>query len=439
MTRMTTVALAALIAGSAAEAQDLRILSAVTGGKDAEEQEFFVAELEEHLGLDIEMIKPAADYNNVLFTSLASGEQFDLIYGDSSMLPTLVDQGAIMQLNDIIESSAVLSDPAVIPDGEWDLFDMDGALYGVPNKFEGGTMPIARGDWMDAWGMEPPATIEEWEAYFDRAQEEYGAYGISSAGLYDIQGWMSGWGLKAGYVVDDAGNRTIPYASDDAAAAWDWFCELTEKGQLDPNFASNGSGEFRNLFMADQAAAVGYWDAWVGLFNNLMAEQNPEFRAMGVAGAEGPNGEVILRRGNASLWMIPANAQNVENAVAFLEFWHSQPGYLMGTLGIEGHDYNVENGEYVLTEIGQAHGMDHGAPRVASTTWENPFGALPGVNEAEEIVIEYATTEYQPLDWVDAQPIVEGYAYQAMACEITGEEAVQRMQDDLTAAGLIDG
>jgi len=92
----------------------------------------------------------------------------------------------------------------------------------------------------------------------------------------------------------------------------------------------------------------------------------------------------------------------------------------------------------VLTDIGREHGCDHGAPRVASTTWVNPCGYLPGVEAAQAIIMEHATTEYLPLDWVDAQPIVEGYAYQAMSGEISGAEAVARMHEELLAAGLID-
>jgi len=440
LTAGTLVALATALMATTTMAQDLRILTSVTGGKDAAEHELFVQELEEHLGLDIEMVKPEASYNEVMFTSLASGERYDLIYGDASMIPNLVNQGAILQVNDIVDASSVLSDPSVIPEGEWDLFDIEGALYGVPNKFEGGTLPTVRQDWLDEWGMETPVTLADWRAYFERANEEYGAYGLSTSGLYDIQGFMSAAGVKAGYVVDENGNRTIPYASDAAAEVYDWFGALHADGLLDPNFATNGSGDFRNLFMTDRAAAVTYWDAWVGLFNNIMATENPDttFQAAGVAGVPGPDGEIMLRRGVASLWMIPANAENLDNAIAFLEFWHSEPGYLMGTLGIEGHDYTVENGEYVLTETGQAHSCDHGAPRVASTTWENPCGVLPGVAEAEAIVLEHGTVENLPAEWTDAEPIVQNYAYQAMSGEISGAEAVSAMREELLAAGLID-
>lgn len=433
-------ALAATMLSTTAFAQDLRILSAVVGGKDAAEHELFVKELEQHLGLDIEMVKPESDYNNVLFTSLASGEQYDLVYGDSSMLANFVEQGAIMDVTDLVAASPTLSDVAVIPAAEWALFDLDGRKWAVPNKFEGGTLPIVRADWLQAWGMADPVTLDDWVAYFRKAKEEKGAYGLSTAGLYDIQGFMSAAGVKAGYVMAD-GKRTIPYATPAAAPIYDWFGSLAKEGLLDPAFPTNGSGEFRKLFMTDRVAAVTYWDAWVGLFNNIMATDQPQspFEAKGVDGVPGPDGKVILRRGNASLWFIPANAKHVDNAIKFLEFWHSEPGYVLGTLGIKDVDYTVKaDGSYELTEQGKAHGLDHGAPRVASTTWKNPFGALPGVEQAQAIVMEHASVEYLPASWTDAQAIVQKYAYPAMLGEITGAEAVAKMDEELRAAGLID-
>ncbi len=435
-------ALAATMLTTTAFAQDLRILSAVVGGKDAAEHEQFVNELEQHLGLDIEMVKPEADYNNVLFTSLASGEQYDLVYGDSSMLANFVEQGAIMDVTDLVAASPVLSDESVIPAGEWKLFDVDGRKWAVPNKFEGGTLPIVRADWLAEFGMDDPVTLDDWVAYFRKAKEEKGAYGLSTSGLYDIQGFMSAAGVKAGYVIGEDGKRTIPYATPAAAPIYDWFAGLSKEGLLDPAFPTNGSGDFRNLFMTDRAAAVTYWDAWVGLFNNIMATDHPEssFEAKGVNGVPGPDGKVILRRGNASLWFIPANAAHVENAIKFLEFWHSEPGYVMGTLGIKDVDYTVDaDGNYQLTDQGKAHGLDHGSPRVDSTTWENPFGALPGVEEAQAIILDNnATVENLPSSWTDAQAIVQKYAYPAMLGEISGDEAVAKMDEELRAAGLID-
>src|SRR5690606_31719720 len=114
-------------------------------------------------------------------TSLASGERYDLIYGDSSMLAGLIEQGALQDMTDMVAASSVLSDVTVIPQAEWDLFAIDGRKWGVPNKFEGGTLPTVRQDWLEEFGMEDPATLDEWTEYFRRAKEEKDAYGLSTS------------------------------------------------------------------------------------------------------------------------------------------------------------------------------------------------------------------------------------------------------------------
>src|SRR5512146_69879 len=82
--------LAALTAGllaGAAHAADLRIMTDSVGGKDAEEMKAFAKELSDDLGFEVELVKPESDYENVLFTTLSSGESYDLIYGESSYIP----------------------------------------------------------------------------------------------------------------------------------------------------------------------------------------------------------------------------------------------------------------------------------------------------------------------------------------------------------------
>lgn len=418
----------------------LKILTNVTGGKTPDEHELFVKELEKNLGVKVEMIKPSSDYDNVLLTSLSSGEKFDLVYATTPKMNLFVEQEALVDLTPYIEESSILSDRDVVPQREWDLIKTEGGkIYGVPNKFEGGTMPTLRRDWLDEFGMEIPMTLDAWYDYFKKANEVKGAYGLSTVGLYDIQGFMSAKGVKAGYVMVD-GKRTIPYATEDAASIYEWFAKLYKEGLLDPNFVANGSGDMRKLFLSDNAAACTYWDMWVGLYNNirLLDDPNTTFMAEGVPGVPGEDGKIILRRGDSSLWLVPANAENVDLAVKFLEFWHSEPGYLLGTLGIEGHDYTVNGSEYVLTEIGKEHSMDHGAPRVCSPKFEYPIPFPVGVKEAQAIITEYATPEFLPAEWGEAKPIIERYAFEAMKGEISGSEAVAKMQKDLQAKGLID-
>ena len=69
---------------SAEASGTLRILAAVTGGKDADEMELWAKALSEATGLTIEVERPASDYDTILMQKLSAGESYDLIYVGAS-------------------------------------------------------------------------------------------------------------------------------------------------------------------------------------------------------------------------------------------------------------------------------------------------------------------------------------------------------------------
>lgn len=446
------LSLFALLTLSAAFGQSdaLRIASGVVGGKDVEEMALFETALAEALGVsEVELVTVPTDYDQFIQTALRGGEQFDLIYTTKPLMDVLVEQGALTPLGSFIEGSEILSDPAVIPTEEWEQVRYpDGEIYSVFNKFEGGTMPILRADWLTTLDLEVPDTPDEFytvlKAFSEDGPDGNGqddTYGLSSAGLYDLQPFFGAWGVKARYVVAEDGARTVPYATEAAIPAYEWLNRLYEEGILDPNFVTNDTAAMRELFLADRVGMVTYWDAWVGLFNATRQSEDPDtdFLAQGIAGPVGENGERILRRGDPGVWVVPVNAPNPEGAKAFLEFWHTEPGILLGSAGIEGHDYTVaEDGTMALTEVGREHNLDHGVPRWYNTAVEPHFGTLPGVAEAEEIIMKYSSLETSTADWPEAEAIVNDYAFRAITGDLEAAEAVARMHEELLSAGLID-
>ncbi|GAX90057.1 extracellular solute-binding protein [Effusibacillus lacus] len=431
------------------EEKTIRILTNVVGGKTPEENKLFEKEIERLTGIKAELVKPPSDYDQKLLAAMSSGEKYDLVYLTKDKMDILVEQGVLMNLTEKIKKSPVLSDPKVIPSEEWDMIRYkDGSIYGVFNKFEGGTLPIVREDWMKKLNLEHPKTLDDFyqvlKAFKEKDPDGNGkndTYGLSTAGLYDIQGFMSAAGAKYKYVIDKDGKRTIPYASEQAVPVYEWFAKLYKEGILDPNFATNDTKKMRELFLTDRVGMVTYWDAWVGMFNNIRQKDDPntKFVAKGIPGAVGSDGKIMLRRGDPSLWAIPKNALHPETAMKFLEFWHSKEGNILSTLGIEGHDYIMKDGKYELTEEGKKHNMDHGVVIPNTTTWQNPFGMLPGVKEAQKIILDNkATIEVATKDWPAAEKIVQNYAFKAMTGQMPAKEAVQKMQEELKAAKLID-
>ncbi|MCC3356844.1 extracellular solute-binding protein [Bacillus sp. REN16] len=426
----------------------LRMLTNVVGGKTPEENDLFIKEIERLTGIKVEMVKPPADYDQKLMASMSSGEKFDLILLTKNLMDILVEQGALTELNDTIDGSKVLSDSSVIPKEEWDLITYeDGKIYGVFNKFEGGTLPTVRQDWMEKLNLEAPETLDDYynvlKAFKEQDPDGNGkddTYGLSTAGMYDVQGFFSAAGVKYRYEIDEDGNRTIPIATEAAVPVFEWFAKLYKEGILDPNFATNDTGKMRELFLTDRVGMVTYWDAWVGLFNNIKLTEDPntEFVAKGINAAAGPDGKKMLRRGDPSVWAIPVNADNPDVAEEFLEFWHSEDGNVLSTLGILDHDFTLTDGKYELTETGEEHGMDHGVVIPNNTSWENPFGMLPGVKDAQEIILSNSSLEVSTESWPQAEKIIQNYAFKAMMGEMDATEAVNQMHKELLDADLID-
>jgi putative aldouronate transport system substrate-binding protein len=430
-----------------AKQQSFRMLNGVIGGKTPEDQELFRKEVERLTGMKVDMEKPAADYDKRVLTALSAGEKYDLIYLNKDKMDIFVDQGLLTPLTDKIKNSKVLSDPAVIPTKEWDMVkSKDGQIYGVFSSFNGGTLPIVRQDWLDKLHLQQPKTLDDFytvlKAFKEQDPDGNGkndTYGLSTAGLYDIQGFMSAAGVKYKYVIDDKGKRTIPYATDAAIPIYEWFAKLSKEGILDPNFSTNDSAKMRDLFLTDRVGMITYWDAWVGMFNNMQKDKEPNFLAKGIAGAAGPDGKIMLRRGDPAVLAIPVNAEHPDAAIKFMEFWNSEQGNLLGSLGIEGHDYTVKDGKYSLTDTGKSANMDHGAPFPYNTKFVNPIGILPGVLDARKVIMDNnATIENSTKDWPDAEKIVTNYAFQAMMGKIPAADAVKKMREELKASNLID-
>ncbi|MBW7882737.1 MAG: extracellular solute-binding protein [Caldilineaceae bacterium] len=428
----------------AVEGATLSAYTVVVGGKDPEEHELFQQEIKRLTGLEINMVKPpGSEYDQKLVTALAAGEVIDLMYMTTPSFERLHAEGLFAPLTQCIENSPILSDPEVIDPAEWERIRRDdGEIYAVFNKDEGGLLPIARCDWIEKLGIDAPQNLDDYRALFEAfaSQDPDGngqddTYGLTLAGIYDIQPFMGVYGLKYGYVQGGDGCWDIPWASEEAIPVYEWLHQLYADGLLDPNFATNNTAAARELIFSDRAGMMVYWAAWVGLFNEQVRAENPdtEFTMCGLEPPKGENGQALLRAGDDGLWTVHVDSQNMAAACQFLEFYHSPEGNILSTLGIEGHDYTVTDGNYELTEVGASHAMDHGAPYPKSLKWENPVGTPLNVPEASAIVRQYGQLQTVRETTQPAMDIVSQYGVKAILGELTAADAVAQMQQELQA------
>ena len=146
----------------------------------------------------------------------------------------------------------------------------------------------------------------------------------------------------------------------------------------------------------------------------------------------------MLHKGNASLFAIPINASNVEGAIKVLEYFATQEGGELLSLGIEGHDYTVnEDGNYTLTEIGASHAMDHGAPVPIYKDFVNPIGMNLGVEEALTY-LDYASIETIIPNESDYKSIVGKWGISIVRGEVETLEGLASMREELVSMGICD-
>lgn len=422
-------------------------VTSVQGGREPEEIPLFEDEVERLTGIRVQFVKPpGSEYNTKLTTMLASGDQVDIAYAGGGTFVSLLEQSLFEPLTDRIEASSVLSDPNIIPPSEWErVRQADGEIYGIFNKFEQGTLAIIRGDWLDKLGLSEPQTLDDYyDVLYAFTFDDPDGNGLDDTWgmaigytLYDTVGLFGAYGLMRGWVYDDSGELFSPYATDAAIPVYEWLAKVYADGLMEPNFITNNSGAFRELFMTDKSGMNFYWAAWVGLYNQQVKAENPDspFEARGIAPPKGPGGR-MLKAGGDGFMVIPGLSEYKDEAFKVAEFWHTYDGNIISTLGILGHDYNMVDGKYVLTEIGEAHAMDHGAPQPKSLKWVNPLGNLEGFDDAAAIVREYAkpqmATAYDKI-WED---ITRGEAAKIILGDITAAQGVANMRSRFAEEGI---
>ena len=456
ITRALIVALLLLVGGTGVfatggteemEKPTLVWLSAVQGGREPAENPLFDAEVLRLTGIQVQVIRPpSSEYGTKVTTMLASGEQVDLVYWTGGSFQGLIEQDLLEPLTDWIEASPVLSDPNIIPASEWErVRQPDGEIYGVFNKFEQGTMPIIRGDWLDKLGLSEPETFDDfYDVLYAFTYDDPDGNGVDDTygmaigyTLYDTVGLFGAYGLRRGWVYDESDELYSPYATDTAIPVYEWLAKIHADGLLEPNFITNNSGAFRQLFMTGKSGMNFYWAAWVGLYNQQVHADDPNnpFEARGIRPPLGPAGR-LLKAGDDGFMGIPVNSEYKDEAFQIAEFWNTHDGNVLSTLGILGHDYNMFDGKYVLTETGQAHSVDHGAPQPKSLAWVNPLGERPGFEAAAAIVREYGEPQmaspYNSI-WED---ITRGEAAKIILGDISAAQGIANMQARFKDEGI---
>jgi putative aldouronate transport system substrate-binding protein len=426
----------------------VRIMMNVTGGKDEEEMKLFQKALSDATGLEIQIEKPASDYTTILMQKLNGGEKYDLIYIGAGDYMNLIGQEALLDITDRIRASEILTNN--IDAKEWADITVDGKIYAGFNKKEVHRVVALNKVMLNNAGIDYKTITPTLEGYYDlfkklkeaSTDSEFYPLNAVMADAWDLQPWMAAAGMKSGVVIGADGKKYAPYSTEEAAPVWEWFKKLYDEKLLDPGAFVDKSNDMRSkMSAASQKTAVTVdWAAWVGLHNanalagGVSAEQ---YEVVSLPGVQTPDGSYMLCKGGASLFGVPANAPNVDGAIKVLEYFATQEGGELLSIGIKDHDYTVVDGKYAMTEIGKTHGNDHGAPFPIKKDFAHPFGYNPGVEEAVSYG-DYATIDLSIPNEGDYKATVGKWGIQIIKGEVPVSEGLESMRNELVSLGVTE-
>ncbi len=439
--------------------KEIRVLSAVTGGKDEAENRLFEEALEKATGLSITFEKVSSGYDQVLLQKLGAGEKYDLVYINQMQMYTFANQGIIMDLTDRIGDSVIYRDN--VSDEELEKIRMGGRLYAGFNKIEGFPLVNVNKAITDKVGIDLSSleTLDDytdmlrkvkWYMEFVEGRKPYYPFFVYMPDIWDLQPWFSSVGLRRGVFIDADGRKYCPYVDDAALPVWQWLAGLYAEGLMDPTSFTGKTGDMRSRMWQSQDIVMDVdWFAWTGLYNNnaKVAGTYPDkVNVVGLPGTKGPDGNYMLEQGGASLWAIPSNAENPDGAFALIEFFATPAGGLLLSAGIEGVDYNVVDGGLVYTETGIAHGKDHGAPLPVSKNFDmallgemNP-GTMESlaVGQRSDVLVApmgYAEGELDTRQYYD---IMSKWMTSSIMGRISCQAGIEGARNELRSKGYID-
>lgn len=326
----------------------------------------YVRFVEEHTQLDMHFIVHSENgYQEKLNALIQSDHSADVILmRDPIHLAKYVKEGLLLPLDELIRLHAPdLFD--VFPDEAWEAVTFQGNIYAIPSLSEVAANEIiyARKDWLDALGLEPPRTLEQYYevmrafTYDDpdqngkddtwgltimpeglaRTAPFFGAFGVPRS-----TNPMNQWKVKDG---------ELEYSSllPEAQEAINYLSKLYGDGILDREFALNKQGVFYDKIVGGQ---VGLFSAsWDDISGPLLEskEKDPSVEWIRLAypiGKDGQSGtaQVELLQ---SYSVVPVNSKHGREIVQLLHFIAGE-GYRTLKLGFEHEEAaNTEGNEHV--------------------------------------------------------------------------------------------
>ena len=415
-----------------------------------EDVEAAANEMLEEIGVTLKL-EPVNAFNLATETSLAvsSGEKLDLSLSLFTGIGSLVDNGSLLELDDLLDEYGQDIE-SILTEEQKTGGLYNGQMYAVPIAYINGNDQafIARKDILDKYGIEIDAekiyTFEELEQIFATVKEGEGN------GFYMIAGGLTNgfpFGAECAYDVcgQSVASGVVMIDGDEPNTIVNLFATDEYKEYADQMYAWNQAGYFSPDASTNQDSATTLINGgnYFGTFmnysgsNTLVDYQNDT----GYEGVAIRTMEAVARSNDYStvLWSIPSSCDNPEKTMEFLNFLYKSPELTnLLKYGIEGVSYEVVDSN----EDGTLIQFPEGENAMTVPYWQ-VFGVYGNrlswyIQEPNAITLNKELKEFS--DGITKKSSVLGYIFNIgnVSAKYSAVDAVVQQYVSIISSGSID-
>ncbi|MCL2864060.1 MAG: sugar ABC transporter substrate-binding protein [Lachnospiraceae bacterium] len=275
----------------------------------------------EETGIPVEIsVVPWGEYWTMLEAAAAGGDLPDVMWMHSNEIQRYMDNGMLMNLNDMIAASDLL-DMSAFPAGLVELYQDNGNQYGIPKDID--TIALWYNiEMFDAAGVDTPTEDWTWEDFYEAAvaltDADNGIWGTSWAPGDNQVGYWNVIYSFGGYVINDAQDAS-GFDNPETIRAMEFTERLVRNAM--PPVEIQAENEKSVLFGAGSIAMTTE-GAWM-----IPAFKENEAFHENVGVAMLPVDAVTGRRAsieNGLGWSVAANTDMAEEAMALVEWFGSE-------------------------------------------------------------------------------------------------------------------
>jgi ABC-type glycerol-3-phosphate transport system substrate-binding protein len=249
----------------------------------------------------------------VALGAIAGGDMPDLIMLGYEYSPGLVSAGALMNIYDDIKGSFFYND---LNDFEKNLNEVNGERYGIGTMVSGGNWYYDVATFPNGW----PTQADDWltECQTLSAEGKYVATFYAGRHSAAMQQGLAPLVWSAGGELFDEEGMPI-FANEHTVQAIEWWRELLANNCV-PEVSFTGDWSGAEAPFVDKTAGGVRGGSWSYIYITGLKDR---FEAGEVAigsppGMNGNKGYVFM---NTELWAVTSGAQNIDNAISFINFF----------------------------------------------------------------------------------------------------------------------